>query len=316
MAESRPWRSNKIEMAHFKKKQRLDWDELRVVLAIARSGSLAGAARALGVSHPTIFRQSKGLEATLGVQLFERDREGYNLTAAGEEVLAVAEKFEQEVERLEARIAGQDEKPEGSIRVATVDTLVSGPLPDVLRKFCSQWPNIRLDVQVSISMADILKREADVAIRAGGTPPEQLVGRKLCRIAVAVYASASAPPILEESYGDQLWLSPGSRLDHLASADWIRSLGFAKQVVLKADSLLTLANAAAANMGLAVLPCYLAEGDSRLRRIGKPIESLAGDLWFLTHPELRKVARIRSFSAHVQAQFAKLRSLFEGAGGS
>ncbi|HEV2678586.1 MAG TPA: LysR family transcriptional regulator [Aliidongia sp.] len=286
------------------------------MLAIARSGSLAGAGRLLGISHPTIFRQSKALEEALGVQLFERDREGCHLTAAGRDVLAVAEKFEQDVEQLEARVAGRDEKPEGSIRVATVDTLVSGPLPEVLRSFCLQWPGITLDVQVSTSMADILKREADVAIRAGGTPPEQLVGRKLCRIAVAVYTAASGPIVSEESYGDQRWLSPGSRLDHLASADWIRTLGFAKQVVLKADSLLTLANAAAADMGLAVLPCYLAEGDRRLRRIGGPIESLAGDLWFLTHPELRKVARIHAFSTHLHAAFTKLRPLFEGTGNS
>jgi DNA-binding transcriptional LysR family regulator len=299
-------------MTHFKNKRRLDWDELRIVLAVARAGSLPAAAKLLRVSHPTVFRQSKDLETKLGAQLFERDRDGYRLTAAGREALAVAERVELEIERLELSVSGKDAKLEGQIRIATVDTLMSGPLPAVLRSFVGRMPGVTLDVLTSVSMANLLKREADVAIRAGGTPPDQLVGRRLCRIAVAIYQASDAPPVSESLVRDQHWLSPGAALEHLASAQWIRSMGLQSRVRLRADSLLTLADAAAAGLGVAILPCYLAEPDARLRRIGGPLDELGGELWFLTHPELRKVARIAALSRHLGAEIDRLRDLFEG----
>jgi molybdate transport repressor ModE-like protein len=106
----------------------MQWDDLRIVLAIARAGSLAGAARGLGVNHSTVFRRLNTFEETLGVRLFERLQSGYALTVAGEEMRASAELMEREIDRLDRRITGQDLRLHGSLVVTTTDTLATSIL--------------------------------------------------------------------------------------------------------------------------------------------------------------------------------------------
>ena len=113
-------------MLHFEN-HRLQWDDLRLILYVARAGSFAGAAGMLGVSTPTVFRKAKSLEARLGTLVFRRDNTGVTLTAAGREAAALAERFAGEVATLEARIGDADTDATGTIRFATVDTLVAGP---------------------------------------------------------------------------------------------------------------------------------------------------------------------------------------------
>lgn len=111
--------------------QRLSWDDLRLVLAVAQAGSLAGAARRLGISHATVFRRLAAIEAELGVKLFERTRAGYAPTPAGEDAAAAAERIQDEVHGVERRVAGRDVRPSGTVRVTTTDTLLSGLLSPV-----------------------------------------------------------------------------------------------------------------------------------------------------------------------------------------
>src|SRR5688500_700479 len=98
------------------------WDALRSFLAVARHRSLQGAARAIGVNHSTMFRRLNTLEARLGVRLFDRSPRGYALTAAGEHMLASAERVEDEILGLERRLLGGDVRLAGSLRVTTTDT--------------------------------------------------------------------------------------------------------------------------------------------------------------------------------------------------
>jgi DNA-binding transcriptional LysR family regulator len=289
---------------------RLHWDDLHLVLGISRAGSFAGAAVRLGVSTPTVFRKANDLERRLGTRVFHRDTTGVTLTAAGREALAVARRLEEEVGTLEARICDQDAGVAGTIRLATVDTLVAGPLLPILAQLRVTEPSLVVDLRVGVGMADLRAREADAALRAGGEPPETLVGRKLCRIAVAVYGSSAQTDACDlERAG---WVTPDDELNHLASARWLREQGHSARKVMQTNSLHTLAQAVASGVGLGILPCYLADPDPRLVRIAGPIDELAGDLWFLTHPELRGTARLRALSDHVARAFQGLRSLFAG----
>jgi DNA-binding transcriptional LysR family regulator len=293
----------------------LHWDDLRLVLAVARAGSFAGAADMLGVSAPTVFRHARAVEARLGTQVFRRDTTGVSLTPAGREAAALAARMEEDVGALEARIGNADGDAVGTIRLATVDTLLAGPLMPLLARFRAAHPRIVLDVQSGIGMANLRQREVDAALRAGGSPPDTLVGRRLCRIAVAVYGARTLPPIDAGDPGAlrrQPWLLPDEHLGHLASAAWARRHGYDAGAVLRANSLHTLALAAAAGLGLAALPCYLADADPRLVRIGAPIAELAGELWFLTHAELRHTARLRSLADFFNAEIRTLRPLFAG----
>ncbi|ONX33914.1 LysR family transcriptional regulator, partial [Burkholderia cenocepacia] len=171
------------------KEQRLSWDDLRLVLAVAQAGSLAGAARRLGISHATVFRRLAAIEAELGVKLFERTRAGYAPTPAGEDAAAAAERIQDEVHGVERRVAGRDVRPSGTVRVTTTDTLLSGLLSPVFAAFRHACPEITLEVSVSNAVFDLSKREADVAIRPSSSPPEVLIGRRVGTIAQAVYAA-------------------------------------------------------------------------------------------------------------------------------
>jgi len=292
--------------------ERLDWNDLRLVLAVARSGSFAGAATQLRVSTPTVFRHAKAMEERLGTLVFRRDNTGVSLTPAGREAAALAERIEEDIATLEARVGNEDSEAAGSIRFATVDTLIAGPLMPVIARFRQDYPAIRLDLRSGVGMADLRQREVDAALRAGGEPPESLVGRKLCRIAVAVYGATTMAGADANGFDRHPWVAPDEELSHLASARWLKDRGYWLRATLFANSLHTLALAVASGMGLGVLPCYLADRDPRLVRLGAPIDELSSDLWFLTHSELRHTARLRRLSDFLAREFHALRPLFHG----
>lgn len=291
---------------------RLQWDDLRLVLAVARTGSFAGAAAQLGVSAPTVFRHAKGMEERLGTLVFRRDNTGVSLTSAGREAAELAERIEEEIGALEARVGNEDTEAAGSVRLATVDTLIAGPFMPVIARFRQKHPAIRLDLRSGIGMADLRQREVDAALRAGGEPPESLIGRKLCRIAVAVYGATTMTSAGLDASDRHPWVVPDEELGHLASVRWLKERGHWSRASLFANSLHTLALAVANGLGLGVLPCYLADGDPRLVRLGTPIDELSSDLWFLTHRELRHTARMRALSDFLAREFNALRPLFHG----
>ena len=290
--------------------QQASWDDLRVVLAVSRAGSLSGAARALKLSHPTVFRRVREIEARLGVRLFDRARAGYALTPAGDEMVAVAARLAGEVDALERRLAGRDLRPSGTVRLTTTDTLLFGPLASLLAGFRQAHPKITLEVAALNAMLSLSKREADVAIRPSSTAPESLVGRRLAGIAAAVYRGATAPAELGLAEAD--WVVPDDSLSDLPLARWLADRGYDRRAALRANSLLALRDAARAGIGLALLPCYVGDADPGLVRVGAPIAELDSALWLLTHPDLRRVARIRAVVDAMAALLQPLRPLFEG----
>ena len=127
--------------------QHLAWDDFRLVKTIAETHGLAGAAERLGVNHSTVFRRLGHLEESLGVKLFERHRTGYALTAAGEEMTALAERMEEDVATFARKLAGQVVSPAGELRITTNDTLLVHLLTPVFARFTTTcataiWPRI------------------------------------------------------------------------------------------------------------------------------------------------------------------------------
>lgn len=299
-------------MQYFTYANTVSWDDAVLVKALAHAGKLNSTAQLLNVSHATVFRRLRKLEGRLRVKLFERSRSGYVLTPAGADIRQVAIRFEREFDALQQRLAGRDVRASGTVRVSTVDTLIAGPLMPVLSRFSKRYTEIHLDITSNVAMADLSKREADVAVRAGGRPPADLVGRKLCRIEVAVYAAKEMPPITTASLAVEQWVAPSDRLSHLASYKWLKEMGYFKRAAMQVDSLLTLSSAVASGAGLGLLPCYLADGLPGLQRVGEPIHGLASDLWLLTHQELRRVKRIRLVMDWIHEEMRTLKPLFEG----
>jgi DNA-binding transcriptional LysR family regulator len=294
------------------KRTSLGWDELRLVLAIGRAGTLSGGARALDVDHSTAFRRLGALEERLGVRLFERARDGYSPTPAGEELVAAAAGFDEAVGELERRLAGADLRPSGTVRITTTDTLIDLLTP-MLADFRSSHPAIVLEIVTSNAFFTLTRRDADVAIRPASAPPEGLVQRRIAGVATAPYASPSylaAHPGLPLASHD--WAAPDESLAHLGSARWMQGEIPEERVVFRASSLLGLAAAARAGLGVAPLPCFLGDADAALARVADPIAGMDASLWMLTHPDLRRTARIRAFVDFAARELLRFRKLLEG----
>ncbi len=207
----------------------------------------------------------------MGVRLFERLPMGYAPTAAGEEVLAVARGMEATVAALERRLAARDLRLSGTLRVATTDTLALTVLMPHLAAFRAAHPRIELEVALSNAMANLTRRDADVAVRPADDPPEALVGRRVANIAYAVYGAAGYLAHHAElgELDAHRWVAPDNSLSATAAARWMRRvLPATVSVACRLDSLLAVREAARAGLGLALLPCYLGDGAPGLGRVG------------------------------------------------
>ena len=284
-----------------------DWDDLRFALAVAETGSLAAAARRLGVNHTTVLRRVNGLEARLGVRLFERLATGYAPTAAGTDAVAVAGTLGATVDTLERRLAGRDLSLSGTLRVTTTDTLAITVLMPHLAAFRTLHPEIVLELTIQNAMANLTRRDADVAVRPAETVPETLVGRRACDIVFAVYAADGAGTL---EHGP--WIGLDETLATTTMGRWLRALPATSVIACRVDSLMAAREAARLGMGLALLPCYLGAATPGLTRIGAPLAEPRAGLWLLTHPDLRRTARVRAFLDFLGRRLEAERDALEG----
>lgn len=276
--------------------RQLNWNDFRLILAVVEAGTLSGAGRRLSVSHATVYRRLGEIEGRLGVKLFDRARTGYAATLAGEEVAVAARRIETEVLEIERRIAGRDLRPSGTVRVTTTDTLLVGLLSPIFADFRKAYRDISLEVAVSNQVFSLSKREADVAVRPSPAPPETLVGRKIGSIAQAIYGREDLMPNNggDLSIHSMEWVGPDERMAYRMLDRWMADQRLDQHCRYRVDTLFGMFAAVRDGAGLAVLPCYLADGDQRLIRVGETIPALSTDLWLLTHPDLRKTARIQA----------------------
>jgi DNA-binding transcriptional LysR family regulator len=296
----------------------MDWDDYQYFLAVAGGGSVSAAARRLGQSHSTVLRRLDKLETALDVRLFERFQTGYVLTTNGEELQALLAPIGEGMQDIERKLAGQDAALQGTIRVTTTDTLMAVLLP-ALAEFRTRYPGIQLQVTADNSFLNLSRRDADVAIRPSNTPPDNLVGRKLGSVRTAPYASTAylggrAPGGAWPAYewAAHEWVAPDDSLAHLRQARWLREHVPADKVAASVDSLLGMVTAVEAGLGAGMLLCLLADARPGLVRLADPDPALDTDVWILTHPDLRRVQRIRVFTTFV---FEGLEAAFRTAPG-
>ena len=293
-----------------------DWNDLRLVLAVARAGSLTGAAEVLRVNHSTAFRRLGSLEQRLGVRLFERLPGGtYLATAAGERAAAAAERIETEAAALGRDIAGQDVRLTGRLRVTSSETLAFRLLTPAIRRFRDAHPGITVELVIDNRVLSLSRREADIALRVMRPTEGDLHGRKLADIAWTVYAPREMGASGEDSLG---------ALSHLPVIGWedgVRGINAAEwldrhvpdtQIVYRTNSVVNQLVAAKAGLGAAVLPCYLGDPEADLVRLFDPVRELARELWIVTHADLRRTARVRAFLDIVGEALLAERALLTG----
>lgn len=293
------------------------WDDLRVFLAIARGGSLAAAARTLGVNHSTVFRRLNAFETAVGARLFDRRPEGYGVTAEGAEMLVRATRIEEEVLALDRELSGRDSRLEGTVRVTTTDTVALGLLPPHLARFRQAQPGIEIELAVSNQMYNLSRREADVAIRPAKAPEGAMVGRRLAGIALAAYGARSyldgaKTPRVFEDLADHALVGPDESLSNTAAARWLRAHAPGAAIGCRCDSFMAQFHAVRAGVGLGLLPCFLADPEPALVRLPLPAPELETGLWLLTHEDLRRTARIRAVLDFLAEALGAERDLLEG----
>jgi DNA-binding transcriptional LysR family regulator len=291
----------------------LSWDDFRYVKAIADTRSLGGAAQDLGVNHSTVFRRLAQIETQLGSRLFERSRTAYALTPCGEEMVRLAERMGEDVIAFERQVTGHDLRPSGELRVTTNDTVLVHLMTAVFADFRRAYPEIVLDIVVSNQALNLSKRDADVAVRATDRPPEALIGRRAASIAWAVFGAgenAAFDPQTDARNVD--WIGFGDNLTNLKAAKWLKDHAAPGRIVYKINTVLGLAEAAAAGIGLALLPCFIGSATPGLTRLSPPVPELANGIWLLTHADLRQTARVRAFMDFAAAEIAKRRKTIEG----
>jgi DNA-binding transcriptional LysR family regulator len=295
-----------------------DWNDLRLVLAVSRSGSLAGAAAALAVNHSTVFRRLGALEQALGVRLFERLPGGvYAATAAGERMAATAERVETEAAALDREIAGGDRRLTGSLRVTASETLAYRLLTPLIGRFRAEHPGITVELVIDNRVLSLSRREADVALRVTRPREGELHGRKLASIAWSLYAARPLARRLAPRRDLQLdglpligWETGAAEIN---AATWLQQRSRADSIVYRTNSLVNQLMAAKAGIGVAVLPCYLGDPETDLVCLApEPIPALERELWIVTHADLRGTARVRAFFDIVADGIAEARGLLAG----
>jgi DNA-binding transcriptional LysR family regulator len=289
----------------------MEWDGVRVFLAIAREGSMRAAGRALGLSQPTIARRLTSFEAGFGGQpLFDRLPEGVRLNASGEQLLAAAENAENAMLAVERRRAAASPVLSGTVRVSAGECAAgflarclsggtTAPLPS----------GITLELIQSLPPANLTRREADVSLRHQPPDSGDYYVAKLGTFGVAVYRRRGETTDAWVAYTEEQ--SQGQSHEQ---ARWVQQQidETAMPVALRASSMLMHVEAIRAGTGRGILPCYIGDGHPLLERLTAPIPELAATYWMIVHRDLRRAPCVRAVIDWMKALFAEQRDVIAG----
>jgi DNA-binding transcriptional LysR family regulator len=287
------------------------WDDVRFFLEVSRAGTLAGAARKLGVDYTTVGRRIRAMEQDLGTTLFERRLDRFMLTEAGEGIREAGEQMEAAALALEQRALGADRKLSGVVRVATTDPLAQILVLPAIRALRDRHPEIRVHLLTGPARLDIARREADLAIRYVRPDSGELVSRRLGRVAVAAYGSTAylskhPPPLVGESLRAYQVVVPEEGI-----RSWARPLPEGR-VVLRANNMSALVQAVLLGMGIGSLHCWMAARHAELRRVwpDEPLEH--DDIFLVLHKDVQRTGRVRAFIEAIEERAADVSRELEG----
>lgn len=270
----------------------MNWDDLKIVLAMSRTGTMSGAAKQLNVQHSTISRRIRSLEKQLGANLVRRNKGSYVLTQAGSRIKDAALKVEKEITGIDGALLSKNDPLFGPLRVSTINSMASTILMPIFSTFSKAHPQIDLHIMVSNETVSLANREADIAIRLSNTPPESLIGKKVVTVASTVYGSSGYLKQVKDNQEALNWLGVNCCGFHKS---WTReSCDSATHQFNTDDALLTL-SALKSDLGVSHLPCCVGDREPQLRRVCEPQPKHDLGLWILMHPEAKNNARILAF---------------------
>ncbi|CDZ30704.1 LysR family transcriptional regulator [Neorhizobium galegae] len=276
-----------------------DWENLRHFLAVARSGTLSGAARALKVDHATVSRRLAALEAELDVALIDRLPRSCRLTAIGSQVFDQALAMESSADGV-ARIARAAHTPLiGKVTLTAPPVLAAHLLAPHLAHFRSRYPDIRLSLAAQAQQVSLSRREADVALRLVRPEETGSFARKLGVMPFGLYARRD---YAHRDVPDRWqFIAYDESFADMPQQKWLLGIAGARPVACELNDISGHHIAARAGAGVAGLPNFLGDADPDLVRIGEDIPSFSRDIWLLVHRDLRKTPSVRAVMDFVVA---------------
>ena len=293
----------------------MNWHDLQHLLALSEHKTLPKAAEAMRVNRTTVSRHIANLETRLNAKLVEKIGRDLALTQSGHEVVSTAQIIEGELQNLERLVFGRDQELAGIIRV-TATPVIATMLAGEIAQFGLSHPDLVLEVSATHAIEDLELMESDIAIRFTTNPPANLIAHRIAEPMAAIYASSKQATQLESlDHIDYVDVNLGTR-NRDRIQEWITNEFVKKESLVSRTNSMDLAiQLVAAGRGVAVLPCYAADGNSNLVRVSKRRSDILPPVWMLYHPRHRTSARIRAMMEHFVKAFDDLKPMFDGVSG-
>lgn len=272
----------------------LEWNDVRIFLAIARCGTLGAAARQVGQTQPTMGRRLRALEEAVGHELFQRTRDGFVATDEGAAMLAHAERMEEEALGIARALAGKDAQLTGVLRVSSSDWFGIHVLTPVFARFLAQHRGVSVELVTDSRRYNLARRETDLAFRITPFEESDVIQRKLMHMDYALYGRMDLiSPEPGDGEGFNL-ISMDSAFGSLPDVEWVKRMLPKARIAFGSNNRGAQARMCAEGGGFAVLPCPLGDTTPELRRIDLGEAPPGRDVWLGYHRDLRRVARLRA----------------------
>ncbi len=293
----------------------LNWDDLRIFLAVAREGGLMPAARKLNVDHSTVARRLSALETAVGARLVDRSPRGVRLTDAGGTLAEYAERIEGETLAAGMRLGGADQQPSGVVRIATPEAFGVWLAAPQVADFYRRYPDIQLELVAKSQTVSLSKRDADIAVTLSRPVQGRLYSRKLVDYRLGLYASRAfldaAGPI--DTMDSLRHLPAVSYIDDLIDIPELRYLDQINphpRTVFRSSSIVAQQSAVAAGLGVGLLHIFSASQDPALVRVLEQHLCVERSYWLTLHADQRHLPRIRAVVDFLRAIVQEQRGRF------
>jgi len=286
----------------------MDWNGLRFFLALVREGTVSGAGRLLQVEHTTVARRITALEKQLGSRLFDRLPSGYVMTQVAENLYPHALSMEELIQVADREVFGMDNQLSGSLKLTASYDVFTRLVTAKLHRFADKYPGIDLELLSSTSLADLSSRQADIALRLSPKPPEYLIGRQVLPLRHGIYGSAKY--LKKKSGGDKLILWEHDR----KTPEWVSDHFPTARITVRVNEIMTMMETVKNHLGIARLPCYVADAEPSLRRLDLNLTPSTWGVWVLSHVDLRSTTRVRVCREFLIEIIEEQRNLIEGLG--
>lgn len=279
---------------------KFDWNRARAFLATAEQGSLSAAARAMNMTQPTLGRQVDALEKELGVVLFERIGRGLVLTPSGEQLLAHVRAMGEAADSFALTASEQSQTIAGKITVAASESVAAYLLPEAIATLRSAEPDLHIELVASVGSSDLLRREADIALRHYRPDEPELIAKKIGEIGARLYAT----PEYLQRLGNPKHISELSRAEFIcfdqASVDGFVAMYAGLGAALEPANfpLLTRSELVAwqwvkAGLAIGVIEEQIGDNETQVQRVIEDLAPITAPLWLTSHRELRTNKRVR-----------------------